>query len=117
MLKRILYLIKTTVNPFGILSFTTGLIAVIVYMVLANLDYDPLNSGYMTLILYLCIILVGSIIIRFIDERKKAENPLKLEESMVGVISKQFHIRITAGGMDELRWTWTGKARLGFRDC
>lgn len=74
MLKRILYLIKTTVNPFGILSFATGITVMIVYMVLANFDYDPLNSGYMVLLLYLCIILVGSVIIRFIDERKKAKN-------------------------------------------
>lgn len=36
---------------------------------------------------------------------------------MMGVISKPFFIRITAGGMVELHWTWMGGARQGFRDC
>lgn len=74
MLKWIKDFIKTTVKPFGILSFFSGITTVIIYMVLANTDYNPLNSGYMVLLSYFSIIIVGTVIIRFAEEKKRAKN-------------------------------------------
>ena len=58
--------LKGIIGPFGCVACVMALACLITMMVLVDTGYAPHKAGYMMIFIYLCVILMGTVVVIFL---------------------------------------------------
>ncbi len=79
--------LKGIIGPFGCVASLMAIACIITMMILVDTGYAPHRAGYMMIFIYLCVILMGTVIVIFLQDRS-SDSGEDYDSLTVDILSK-----------------------------
>ena len=85
-IKKFLKRLKNIIGPFGFVSSLSAILCIVGTVFLVNNNYAPDKTGYMMVFVFICAIILGTLIIVFLQDRSDGDDDY--DNLTVDVLSK-----------------------------